>query len=72
MPGPQGHRYAETVFDDAWLGALPGWPCSPPSEPRELTIVEPGSEADWMRFIWARRSLDQIVDDEVKNGGRFH
>lgn len=68
----EGHRYAETVFDDAWLGALPGWPCSPPSEPRELTIVEPGSEADWMRIIWARRSLDQIVDDEVKNEGRFH
>ncbi|KRE11451.1 pyridoxal-5-phosphate-dependent protein subunit beta [Bosea sp. Root483D1] len=67
----EGHRYAETVFDDAWLGALPGWPCSPPSEPREVTIVESGSEADWMRFIWARRSLDRIVDDEVKNEGRF-
>ena len=68
----EGHRYAETVFDDTWLGALPGWPCSPPSEPRELSSIEPGSEADWMRFNWARRSLDQIVHDEFKNEGRSH
>ncbi|MEZ2409138.1 PLP-dependent cysteine synthase family protein [Bosea sp. RCC_152_1] len=68
----EGHRYAETVFDDAWLGSLPGWPCSPPSEPRDLTIIEPGTEADWTRFEWARRSLDQLVHDVSGNEGRPH
>ncbi|WP_091840094.1 PLP-dependent cysteine synthase family protein [Bosea lupini] len=65
----EGHRYAGTVFDDAWLASLPGWPCSPPSEPRELTSVEPGSETDWTWLKWARRSLNQIVHDEVENEG---
>ncbi|BCH21608.1 PLP-dependent cysteine synthase family protein [Mesorhizobium sp. L-8-3] len=65
----EGHRYAETVFDDAWLASLPGWPCLSPSEPRELATIEPGSEADWTRFTWARRSLDQIVHAEFKNEG---
>lgn len=64
-----GHRYAETVFDDTWLGSLPGWSCSPPSEPRELMIIEPGSEADWTWFKWARRNLEQIVHVEFKNEG---
>ncbi|MCV9937332.1 PLP-dependent cysteine synthase family protein [Boseaceae bacterium BT-24-1] len=68
----EGHRYAETVFDDAWLASLSGWPWSPPSEPRELTIVEPGSEGDWTWLKWARRSLDQIVNDEVGKEGGSH
>ena len=68
----EGHRYAETVFNDAWLTSLPGWPCLSPSEPRELTTIELGSEADWTRFTWARRSLDEIVQLEFKNEGLSH
>lgn len=68
----EGHRYAETVFDDAWLASLPGWPCLSPSEPRELATIEPGSEAGWTRFTWARRSLDQIVHAKFKNDGLSH
>lgn len=68
----EGHRYAETVFDDAWLAALPGWSCSPPSEPCELASVKPGSEADWTWLKWARRSLNQIVHDEVEIDGGSH
>jgi len=68
----EGHRYADTVFDDGWLGALPGWPCSPPTAPRELTMVEPGSEADWTRLKWARRSLDQVVHDGLTHDGGSH
>jgi cysteine synthase A len=56
----EGHRYADTVYDDAWLASLPGWPRKPPSEPRLLRAVEPASEADWTWFPWARRSLDQV------------
>lgn len=68
----EGHRYAETVFDDAWLAALPGWPCALPSGPRELTIIEPGSEADWTWLKWARRRLDQVGQGEVENRGGSH
>lgn len=68
----EGHRYAATVFDDTWLASLPGWPCSPPSEPRELTRVKPGSETDWTWLKWARRSLSQIVQDEVEIEGGSH
>lgn len=67
-----GHRYVDTVFDDAWLASLPGWPCSPPSEPRELTTIEPASEADWTWLAWARRSLDQIVHGEFRNEEHSH
>ncbi len=56
----EGHRYADTVYDDAWLASLPGWPSASPSKPRLLSAVEPASEADWARFAWARRSLDQV------------
>lgn len=66
----EGHRYAESVFDDTWLGALPDWPGSRPSEPHEITSVEAGSEADWTWINWARRALGQIVDDDVKDTGR--
>jgi len=68
----EGHRYAETVFDDAWLASLPGWPCPSPGVPRLLTAVEPASEADWTRFRWARRSLDQIARAQFKNEGPSH
>lgn len=37
--------------------------------PAEPTVIEPASESDWTRFIWARRSLDQIVRAEFKNEG---
>lgn len=63
----EGHRYAETVFNDAWLASLPGWPGAPPSKPRELTIVEPGSEADWTWLRWARRSRDQVIHAEIQD-----
>ncbi len=68
----EGHRYADTVFDDVWLASLPGWPCPLPSEPRLLTAIEPASDADWTRFIWGRRSLDQIVHAEFKKEGHSH
>ncbi|MDT9155914.1 hypothetical protein RSW20_24585, partial [Escherichia coli] len=56
----EGHRYADTVFDDAWLASLPGWPSASPSKPGMLTTLEPASETEWTRFAWARRSLDQV------------
>jgi cysteine synthase A len=57
----EGHRYAETVYDDKWLASLPGWPGKSSPEPRLLTSIEPASEADWTRFSWARRSLKVML-----------
>lgn len=57
----EGHRYAETVYDDKWLALLPGWPGKRSPEPRLLTSIEPASEADWTRFSWARRSLEAVL-----------
>ena len=65
----EGHRYTETVYNDAWLASLPGWPYKPPSEPRLLRTVEPASEADWTWFPWARRGLDQVLLAQSTDGG---
>ncbi|TIV67751.1 MAG: pyridoxal-5-phosphate-dependent protein subunit beta, partial [Mesorhizobium sp.] len=57
----EGHRHAETVYNDDWLGALPGWPCKELSEPRTLTTIAPAAETQWTRFLWLRRSLDDVL-----------
>jgi len=57
----EGHRHAETVYNDEWLSALPGWPCKEPSEPRTLTTIAPAAETQWTRFLWLRRSLDDVL-----------
>lgn len=51
----EGHRYRDTLYDDAWLAALPGWPVAEPAAPRRLTRTEPASEADWTFLAWNRR-----------------
>ncbi|WP_245453599.1 PLP-dependent cysteine synthase family protein [Aminobacter sp. MSH1] len=57
----EGYRYADTVFDDAWLASLPGWSWQRHSEPGLLTAIAPASEAGWTRFAWSRRSLHEVA-----------
>jgi hypothetical protein len=57
----EGHRHADTVYNDQWLAALPGWPCEAPSAPTVLSRIKPGAESDWTRFSWQRRSLDDVL-----------
>lgn len=57
----EGHRHAETVYNDDWLAALPGWPCKELFEPRTLTTIAPAAETQWTRFLWLRRSLDDVL-----------
>jgi len=66
----EGHRYADTVYDDAWLASLPGWSWQRHPEPRLLTAIAPASEADWTRFAWSRRSLDKVVSAQPIPRGR--
>lgn len=62
-----GHRHADTVYDDAWLSALDGWPVPAPTHPIEQDRIVPGSETEWTRFLWRRRSLAAVL---VAQGGR--
>lgn len=57
----EGHRHADTVYNDQWLATLPGWPCGQPSAPTPLSRIRPGAESDWTRFLWQRRSLDEVL-----------
>ena len=57
----EGHRHAETVYNDDWLAALPGWPCKELSEPGP-DHHRPAAETQWTRFLWLRRSLDDVLE----------
>lgn len=57
----EGHRYLDTVFDDAWLASLPGWPCQTPSVPRTLTRIAPADEGSWTRFNWERKPREAVM-----------
>lgn len=57
----EGHRHADTVYNDRWLATLPGWPCGQPSAPTTLSRIEPAAESEWTRFSWQRRSLDDVL-----------
>jgi cysteine synthase A len=64
-----GHRHVDTVYNDAWLSALPGWPVALPSKPVDQDQIEPGTEAEWTRFPWRRRSLGEVIAEQEKTRG---
>jgi cysteine synthase A len=60
----EGHRYASTIYDNAWLASLPGWTGILPEAPALVdhpADVRPG----WTRFFWGRRSLDAVLADRT-------
>lgn len=57
----EGHRHVDTVYSDQWLAALPGWPCEDVCAPVTLSRIAPGAESAWTRFLWQRRSLDDVL-----------
>jgi cysteine synthase len=57
----EGHRHADTIYNEAWLADLPGWPCRQPTEPETLSRIGPAEESAWTRFPWARRRLDDVL-----------
>ncbi|WID99744.1 cysteine synthase family protein (plasmid) [Bosea vestrisii] len=54
----EGYRYQNTVYNEAWLSTLPGWPVPQVARPEELQRVEPYDEGSWTRLNWRRRSLE--------------
>ncbi|MFL6124041.1 PLP-dependent cysteine synthase family protein [Actinophytocola sp.] len=56
----EGHRYHDTVYDDAWLAAN-GMVGPTRAAPRE--VATPGEGTDgWCRFAWRRRTLAEARD----------
>jgi len=56
----EGHRYRDSLYDDAWLAGLKGWPPAEPPEPVALGRVRPGGEGDWTFLEWGGRSLSAV------------
>ncbi|MPW18722.1 Pyridoxal-5'-phosphate-dependent protein beta subunit [Paraburkholderia piptadeniae] len=56
----EGHRYGETVYDDAWLKSFAGWPDAVRREP---VAVETPTESlkGWSCYTWGRRTLEQVL-----------
>ncbi len=56
-----GYRYIDTVFNDAWLSALPRWNEQRQLAPRLIKTVAPASEEEWTRLEWARRKVEDVM-----------
>jgi cysteine synthase A len=57
----EGHRHADTVYDDQWLASLSGWPVSIPAEPTQIEQIRPADETTWTSFAWNRQTLDAVL-----------
>jgi cysteine synthase A len=57
----EGYRYQDTLYNDAWLATVAGWPCELPDEPLALTDISAGGEGDWTWYNWKRRSLEAVT-----------
>jgi cysteine synthase A len=57
----EGHRHADTVYDDQWLASLSGWPVSIPAEPTQIEQIRPADETTWTSFAWNRQTLDTAL-----------
>lgn len=62
----EGNRYASTIYNDAYLKAMPGWSEHLPQSP---TSVENPQEPInvWSRFAWNQQSLSNVVQTCVKS-----
>ncbi|MES0132578.1 pyridoxal-phosphate dependent enzyme [Mesorhizobium sp. M0029] len=56
----EGHRYAETVYNEDWLASVPGWRQFIREEP--VAVAAPSEElTGWSCFAWGRRTLDEVL-----------
>lgn len=71
----EGHRYADTAYSMEWLAALPGWPATVPTEPKELIQILPAEETEWTSFAWNRRTLNDVLaitNDQIGSKVKDH
>jgi cysteine synthase A len=63
----EGHRYLNTVYDDAWLRERLPVRDALPDGPR--TVLHPHEvEGPWSRLVWGRRSYVQVLDAALRPG----
>lgn len=57
----EGHRYADTAYDESWLRAnISGWGTPARAEP--IPVPSPAVEMHgWSRFEWRRRDLTEVL-----------
>lgn len=53
----EGYRYQSTIYSDAWLKNLEGWPSVRRRAPSKLLQIAPASEDAWTHIEWLRRRL---------------
>jgi cysteine synthase len=58
----EGFRHADTVYNNEWLSALPGWQNEVAHEPETLAVIEPRAEWAWTRFKWGRAGLNEMTE----------
>ena len=57
----EGHRYQDTIYNDQWLHDNHLWLSHLPNEPRLVTNpLDAGPE--WSRFLWDRRTYEDVMD----------
>ncbi len=59
----QGDRYLDTVYDDAWLDAVPARRPHTADQARQVERPDGGEGWTWMR--WGRRRLADVIGDRV-------
>lgn len=68
----EGHRYQDTVYNDAWLAGNGGLAATMPAEP--LRLAHPADRAtEWSWYPWRRRGFAQVMREaeaEVAQRGR--
>nr|WP_230980450.1 pyridoxal-phosphate dependent enzyme [Oryzicola mucosus] len=63
----EGHRHAETVFNETWLSALPNWTEKIASAPTKVSTIAPLDEGDWTFFNWSRRTLADVMRSQKED-----
>lgn len=58
-----GNRYQQTVYNDAWLDHLTGWPVAELYSPRILDRAAEEGEDAWTMLDWKRRPLIEPTPD---------
>lgn len=65
----EGHRYVDTIYDDAWLARIPGAQDPLSSAPGLVDHPHQG-ETMWSWFAWKHRRLEDVVGDESEGRER--
>lgn len=61
----EGHRYQETIYNEAWLHEKGVWLPELPDEPK-LVDHRDECEGEWGRMLWKRRTYVEVLGQEFQ------